>query len=163
MYFKSYDNSDGFFPISENYHKQGILNKTIAPAIIDNIIEKDLRLKTKELSHNLNFYGVLAIELFELLDGSILFNEIAPRPHNSFHWTMDGCDNSQFDILIRTICGLPVNDVECSGKWEMTNLIGEEVKNIGDIINNQDYILHLYNKKQTKPGRKMGHYNKRIM
>ena len=163
MYFKSFDNSDGFFPISENSHKQGILNKTIAPAIIDNIIEKDLRLKTKELSHNLNFYGVLAIELFELLDGSILFNEIAPRPHNSFHWTMDGCDNSQFDILIRTICGLPVKDVECSGKWEMTNLIGEEVKNIGDIINNQDYILHLYNKKQTKPGRKMGHYNKRIM
>ena len=163
MYFKSFDNSDGFFPISENSHKQGILNKTIAPASIDNIIEKDLRLKTKELSHNLNFYGVLAIELFELLDGSILFNEIAPRPHNSFHWTMDGCDNSQFDILIRTICGLPVKDVACSGKWEMKNLIGEEVKNIGDIINNQDYILHLYNKKQTKPGRKMGHYNKRIM
>ncbi len=163
MYFKSLDNSDGFFPISENSHKQGILNKTIAPAIIDNVIEKDLRLKTKELSHNLNFYGVLAIELFELLDGSILFNEIAPRPHNSFHWTMDGCDNSQFDILIRTICGLPVKDVECSGKWEMTNLIGEEVKNIGNIINNQDYILHIYNKKQIKPGRKMGHYNKRIM
>ena len=163
MYFKSFDNSDGFFPISENSHKQGILNKTTAPAIIDNIIEKDLRLKTKELSHNLNFYGVLAIELFELLDDSILFNEIAPRPHNSFHWTMDGCDNSQFDILIRTICGFPVKDVVCSGKWEMTNLIGEEVKNIGDIINNQDYILHLYNKKQTKPGRKMGHYNKRIM
>ena len=163
MYFKSFDNSDGFFPISENSHKQGILNKTIAPAIIDNFIEKDLRLKTKELSHNLDFYGVLAVELFELLDGSILFNEIAPRPHNSFHWTMDGCDNSQFDILIRTICGLPVKDVECSGKWEMTNLIGEEVKNIGNIINNQDCILHLYNKKQTKPGRKMGHYNKRIM
>ena len=163
MYFKSFDNSDGFFPISENSHKQGILNKTIAPAIIDNVIEKDLRSKAKELSYNLNFYGVLAIELFELLDGIILFNEIAPRPHNSFHWTMDGCDNSQFDILIRTICGLPVKDVECSGKWEMTNLIGEEVKNIEDIINNQDYILHLYNKKQTKPGRKMGHYNKRIM
>ncbi len=163
MYFKSFDNSDGFFPISENSHKQGILNKTIAPAIIDNVIEKDLRLKTKELSHNLNFYGVLAIELFELLDGSILFNEMAPRPHNSFHWTMDGCDNSQFDILIRTICGLPVKDVECNGKWEMTNLIGEEVKNIGNIINNQEYILHLYNKKQIKPGRKMGHYNKRIM
>ncbi len=163
MYFKSFDNSDGFFPISENSHKQGILNKTIAPAIIDNVTEKDLRSKTKELSHNLNFYGVMAIELFELLDGSILFNEIAPRPHNSFHWTMEGCDNSQFDILIRTICGLPVKDVECSGKWEMTNLIGEEVKNIGNIINNQDYILHLYNKKQIRPGRKMGHYNKRIM
>ena len=163
MYFKSFDDSDGFFPISENYHKQGILNKTIAPAIIDNSIEVDLRLKTKELSYNLNFYGVLAIELFELYDGSILFNEIAPRPHNSFHWSMDGCDNSQFDILIRTICGLPVKDVNCNGKWEMTNIIGEEINNIGNIINNQDYILHLYDKKQTKPGRKMGHYNTKII
>ena len=163
MYFKSFDNSDGFFPISENYHQQGILNKTIAPIIIDNNVEIDLRLKTKELSHNLNFYGILAIELFELLDGSILFNEIAPRPHNSFHWTMDGCDNSQFDILIRTICGLPVKDVKCSGKWEMTNIIGEEINNIADIINNQDYMLHLYSKQQTKPGRKMGHYNTKII
>mgnify|MGYP005752015345 FL=1 len=163
MYFKSFDNSDGFFPISENYHKHSILSKAIAPAIIDNNVEVDLRLKTKELSHNLNFYGVLAIELFELLDGSILFNEIAPRPHNSFHWSMDGCDNSQFDILIRTICGLPVKDVACNGKWEMTNIIGEEIDSIGDIINNQNYILHLYGKKQARPGRKMGHYNAKII
>ena len=76
---------------------------------------------------------------------------------------MDGCDNSQFDILIRTICGLPVKDVKCSGKWEMKNIIGEEINNIADIINNQDFILHLYNKKQTKPGRKMGHYNIKII
>ena len=163
MYFKSFDNSDGFFPLSENDHKEGILDKTIAPAIIDNNIEVDLRLKTKQLSYNLNFYGVLTIELFELLDGSILFNEIAPRPHNSFHWSMDGCDNSQFDILIRTICGLPVKDVESNGKWKMTNIIGEEVNNIWNIINNQDYILHLYGKKQTTPGRKMGHYNTKII
>jgi len=105
----------------------------------------------------------LAIELFELLDGSILFNEIAPRPHNSFHWSMDGCDNSQFDILIRTICGLPVKDVKCNGKWEMTNILGEEVNNIGRIMNNQNHILHLYGKKQTNPGRKMGHYNTNII
>ncbi len=163
MYFKSFNNSDGFFPISENYHKQGILNRTVAPAIVDSNMENDLRLKTKELSCNLNFYGILAIELFELLDGSILFNEIAPRPHNSFHWSMDGCDNSQFDILIRTICGLPVKDVKCNGKWEMTNIIGEEINNLEQIINNQDYILHLYNKKQLKPGRKMGHYNTKII
>ena len=76
---------------------------------------------------------------------------------------MDGCDNSQFDILIRTICGLPVKDVKCSGKWEMTNIIGEEINNIENIINNQDYILHLYGKKHTKPGMKMGHYNTKII
>ena len=75
---------------------------------------------------------------------------------------MDGCYNSQFDILIRTICGLPVKDVKCSGKWEMKNIIGEEINNIANIINNQDYMLHLYSKQQTKPGRKMGHYNTKI-
>ena len=106
MYFKSADNTDGFFPLSENFHQDGILKKTIAPAILDETIKQDLKLKTKELSKNLNFYGILAIELFELVDGSIIFNEIAPRPHNSFHWTIDGCDNSQFDILVRSICGL---------------------------------------------------------
>ena len=163
MYFKSTDNTDGFFPLSENIHQDGILKKTIAPAILNNSIKNDLKLKTKELSKNLNFYGVLAIELFELVDGSIIFNEIAPRPHNSFHWTIDGCDNSQFDILVRAICGLSVKDVNCNGKWEMTNIIGDDVHNLIDVYNNQNYLLNLYGKKNTKPGRKMGHYNKEII
>ena len=162
MYFKSIDNSDGFFPLSENYHQDGILVKTIAPAILEQKTELDLRSKVKALSENLNFYGIIAIELFELNDGSIIFNEIAPRPHNSFHWTIDGCDNSQFDILIRSICGLPVKDVKSNGKWEMTNLIGEDVDHLNDIYHNQDYLLYLYGKKNTKTGRKMGHFTKQI-
>ena len=161
MYFKSLDSSEGFFPISENYHEKGILKKTIAPAEIDEKIKIDLKTKTKILAENLNFYGVLALELFELLDGSIVFNEIAPRPHNSFHWTLNGCNSSQFDILIRTICGLPVKDVKCNGKWEMTNLIGQDVNNI-HLFKDQNYILHIYGKKYVKTGRKMGHYNKNI-
>ena len=163
MYFKSIDNTDGFFPFSENYHKDGILNKTIAPALIDKSIKQDLKLKTKELSKNLNFYGVLAIELFELFDGSFLFNEIAPRPHNSFHWTIDGCENSQFDILIRTICGLPVKDIEHFGRWEMTNIIGDEINNLEKIYSNIDYSVSIYGKKTIKPGRKMGHFTKQII
>ena len=163
MYFKSTDNTDGFFPLSENLHQDGILKKTIAPAILDETIKQDLKLKTKELSQNLNFYGILAVELFELVDGNIVFNEIAPRPHNSFHWTIDGCDNSQFDILVRTICGLTVKDVSSNGKWEMTNIIGDDVNNLINVYNNQNYLLNLYGKKNTKPGRKMGHYNKKII
>lgn len=162
MYFKSTDSSDGFFPISENYHENGILKKTIAPAILSKEIENKLKLQTKKLCESLGLYGILAIELFELFDGSIVFNEIAPRPHNSFHWTLNGCDNSQFDILIRTMCGLPVKDVKPNGKWEMTNLIGQYEDIITETSKDQDYLLYLYGKEQTKPGRKMGHLNKRI-
>jgi len=161
MYFKSLDGSEGFFPLSENYHEDGILKKTFAPAFLDANIEIDIKTKAKKLAQNLNLYGVLAIELFELLDGSIVFNEIAPRPHNSFHWTLNGCDSSQFDILVRTICGLPVKDVNCNGKWEMTNLIGQDVNNI-NLYKDQNYILHIYGKKNIKAGRKMGHFNKNI-
>ena len=163
MYFKSTDNTDGFFPLSENFHENGILKKTIAPAILNDAIKDELKLKTKKLSENLNFYGIIAIELFELVDGSIIFNEIAPRPHNSFHWTLDGCENSQFDILIRTICGLPVKDVKCNTTWEMKNIIGNDANNLSEIYNNQNYLLNLYGKKSIKAGRKMGHYNRQII
>ena len=158
MYFKSLDNSEGFFPLSENRHENGILKKTFAPAYLDSNIEIKIKTKVKKLAENLNLYGVLAIELFELLDGSIVFNEIAPRPHNSFHWTLNGCNNSQFDILVRTICGLPVKDVKCNGKWEMTNLIGQDVNNM-NLYKDQNNLLYIYGKKNIKPGRKMGHFN----
>ena len=161
MYFKSLDGSEGFFPLSENYHENGILKKTVAPACLNSNIEIELKTKAKKLAQNLNLYGVLAIELFELLDGRFVFNEIAPRPHNSFHWTLNGCNISQFDILVRTICGLPVKDVECNGKWEMTNLIGQDVNN-NNVYKDQNFILHIYGKKHLKAGRKMGHYNRKV-
>ena len=163
MFFKSHDESYGFFPLSENYHENGILKKSIAPISLSKTTEQNLKLQTKKLAENLNFYGILAIELFELIDGSLIFNEIAPRPHNSFHWTIDACNNSQFDILIRTICGLPVEDINCSGKWEMINLIGEDIKNLEKIYNDQNFLLNIYGKKSIKSGRKMGHYNKKII
>ena len=89
------------------------------------------------------------------MDGSILFNEIAPRPHNSFHWTLNGCNNSQFDILVRTICGLPVKDVECNGKWEMTNLIGHDVNDMS-LYEDQNNLLYIYGKKNCKIRQKNG-------
>ena len=162
MYFKSQDGSDGYFPLSENHHENGILKKSMAPVKLDLSIEKELKLKTKQLAKNLNFYGILAIELFELQDGSLIFNEIAPRPHNSFHWTNEISGNSQFDILIRTICGLPVKNVSADSKWEMTNIIGEDLNHLKNIYNEQNYSINIYGKKSIKPGRKMGHYTKRI-
>ena len=163
MYFKSLDETSGFFPLSENYHENGILKKSCAPIILNQIIEQELKLKTKNLANNIKFYGVLAIELFELIDGTLIFNEIAPRPHNSFHWTINACNNSQFDVLIRTICGLPVEDINCNGKWEMTNLIGEDIKHLDEIYKNQKYLVNIYGKKSIKLGRKMGHYTKQVI
>ena len=131
MYFKSLDDTEGFFPLSENFHENGILKKTSAPAYLDSKIELDLKTKAKRLAQNLNFYGVLAFELFELLDGRIVFNEIAPRPHNSFHWTIEGCKTSQFQQLIRSLSGLPFGDISVIGRWHMRNILGhskEELK-----------------------------------
>tara|TARA_B110001452_G_scaffold171314_1_gene143390 strand:+ start:107 stop:1195 length:1089 start_codon:yes stop_codon:yes gene_type:complete len=162
MYFKSQDGSEGFFPISENYHLDGILRKSLAPIELENSKEIELKSHIKQFAKNLNFYGILAIELFEHIDGQYIFNEIAPRPHNSFHWTMEGCENNQFDILVRTICGLPVKDVTCQDKWEMTNIIGEDINDLIPIYSEQDYSINIYGKKTVKPGRKMGHYSKRI-
>ena len=135
----------------------------MAPIKLDLSIEKELKLKTKQLAKNLNFYGILAIELFELQDGSLIFNEIAPRPHNSFHWTNEISGNSQFDILIRTICGLPVKNVSADSKWEMTNIIGEDLNHLKNIYNEQNYSINIYGKKSIKPDRKMGHYTKQII
>ena len=163
MYFKSHDESYGFFPISENYHENGILKKSIAPIVLHKKTDEELKLKTKKLAENLNFYGILAIELFELGDGSLMFNEIAPRPHNSFHWTIDACNNSQFDILIRTICGLPVENINCNGKWEMINLIGEDINHLDKVYKNPNYLINIYGKRSIKSGRKMGHYTRQII
>ena len=84
----------------------------------------------------------ILINLITKFSYNIFFNEIAPRPHNSFHWTLDGCSSSQFDILIRTICGLPVKNVISNGKWEMTNIIGQYDNMVREICNDQNYKLY---------------------
>ena len=144
MYFKSQDESDGFFPLSENYHEDGILKKSRGPIYLHKSTEQELKLKVKQLAKNLNFYGILALEFFELENGTLVFNELAPRPHNSFHWTIEACNNSQFDILLKTICGLPVKNVNCAETWEMNNIIGFDINNLEKINNDQDYCIHIY-------------------
>jgi 5-(carboxyamino)imidazole ribonucleotide synthase len=95
--------------------------------------------------------------MFVTRDGHVLVNELAPRPHNSGHWTIDACATSQFEQLVRAVCGLPLGSVERHSDAVMTNLIGEEVDAWPDIIAEPGARLHLYGKSAVRPGRKMGH------
>ena len=160
MYFKSLDGSEGFFPLSENYHENGILKKTSAPAYLNSSIEIELKTKAKKLAQNLNLYGVLTIELFETLDGNVVFNEIAPRPHNSFHWTMDGLLCSQFNQLIRCVVGMPFGNVSIINKWEMINILSENYKDIPKYLLDLSSKIYIYNKQSINTKRKLGHINR---
>ena len=103
--------------------------------------------------------GLLAVEMFVTSDGRILVNELAPRPHNSGHWTMDACVTGQFEQLIRAVCGLPLGGTERLCDAEMHNLIGGDVEKWHDYAKQPHAKVHLYGKAETRPGRKMGHVN----
>ena len=162
LYARSSNLTDSFFPISHNFHQNGILKKTIAPGKIDDKILNELKVLVKKLSDLFNLVGLLTVELFQLQDGTLIFNEIAPRPHNSYHWTIEGCEKSQFEILVRCLCGFPIKDVKNYGSWIMHNLIGEEINDLTDFINKQNHSYHIYGKKDVKDGRKMGHFTKKF-
>ena len=92
-----------------------------------------------------------------LTKDKIYVNEIAPRPHNSFHWTIEGCKNSQFDIVVKSIMGQDINDQTVGENWKMINLLGDEVENLKFFNFHKDQKIHVYGKKEAKNGRKMGH------
>lgn len=140
-----------------NEHKNHILHKTTAPFELDKDLQLEALNKTKKLAEALNLRGVLALEMFVTKDGKILANEIAPRTHNSGHWTIDACETSQFDNHVRTVCGLPVAEPNQHSEAEMINLIGEDINNLGLYQNNEKAYIHDYGKGDARPGRKMGH------
>ena len=107
----------------------------------------------------LDYVGVMATEFFELADGSLIVNEIAPRVHNSGHWTQDAGCIDQFELHIRAITGWPLGDTRPKHPMRMTNLIGDDVNNWKSLSAQPKSFLHLYDKKEVKPGRKMGHLN----
>ena len=145
-----------FEPV-ENVHKNHILHTTTAPANITPYIEKKALDIAKALAQKLELVGLLAIELFVTKDGHVLFNEMAPRPHNSGHWTMDACSVSQFEQAIRAVIGMPLVKPERNcRKAVMTNLIGDEVE-VLDVWKAQGAAIHIYGKREIRPGRKMGH------
>ena len=141
----------------ENRHVDHILDTTIIPAGISGGIAARAGEIARTAAESLDVVGLLAVEMFVTWDGEVLVNEIAPRPHNSGHWTIDGCAISQFQQLIRAICGLPLGSPERHSDAVMKNLIGEEVNAWLDILAEPGARLHLYGKDAVRPGRKMGH------
>jgi 5-(carboxyamino)imidazole ribonucleotide synthase len=146
----------------QNIHRDHILAETHVPAAIDKEIAWEAQDAARLLTEKLNVVGLLAVEMFVLKkpdkDGRrILVNEIAPRPHNSGHWTIDACTCSQFEQLVRAVCGLPLGDVTPHSKALMHNLIGDDVKHVPQLLAEKGACLHLYGKTEARPGRKMGH------
>ncbi len=141
----------------QNRHEQYILETTIAPAPINLRFAEKAQEIACEIAQAIGLVGVLAVEMFLIADSELLVNEIAPRPHNSGHWTIDACLTSQFEQLVRAICGVPLGSTERHSDAEMHNLIGTTVEDWFQYLTEPGAILHLYGKSETRAGRKMGH------
>ena len=151
------------FPIGQNIHESGILKKSILPSNVSDATKDKAINCAKEIAEKLDYIGVIAVEFFVLEDGNISINEIAPRVHNSGHWTNDFCITSQFEQHVRAICGLPLTSTEMiCNKVEMINLIGEDVNNIEKFYQEENTKVHLYGKELIKSGRKLGHVNRKV-
>jgi len=155
------------FPIAENIHIDGILHQSIVPARVSDDLLQSAEAAAKRIADKLDYIGVLAVELFVTQDDSLLINEIAPRTHNSGHYSMDACVTSQFEQQVRAICGLPFADTRLLSPVVMTNMLGdlwdlslaEPVLNWSPILSSASTKLHLYAKLEARKGRKMGHFN----
>jgi 5-(carboxyamino)imidazole ribonucleotide synthase len=141
----------------ENSHRHHILDVTRAPAEIGPELSAAATGIVERLAAALDLVGLLAVEMFVTRDETLLVNEIAPRPHNSGHWTIDACATSQFEQFVRAVCGLPLGDPARHADAEMTNLIGDDAARWREILAEPGARLHLYGKREVRPGRKMGH------
>jgi 5-(carboxyamino)imidazole ribonucleotide synthase len=152
------DGSLSAFDTVENRHRDHILDITLAPARVPVAINDAAQTVAREIATGLDLVGLLAVEMFVAADGRVLVNEIAPRPHNSGHWTIDGCPMSQFELHIRAIAGLPLPPARRHADAVMKNLVGpEEAALWPRILATPGFIPHLYGKNEARPGRKMGH------
>ncbi len=142
-----------------NIHKNGILDKSIYPAQISETTAANAVVIAKKIAEELDLIGLLAVEFFVLPNGDLLVNEMAPRPHNSGHFSMDACNTSQFEQLVRAISGLALGNVDFHSKGYMQNLIGEDVLKAEEYLDGKTGKLHLYGKDKIATGRKMGHIN----
>lgn len=165
-------NSDGdsqSFPVAENVHINGILHQSSVPAKVDANLSNAARVAAKRIADKMDYIGILAVEFFVTQDDDLLVNEIAPRTHNSGHYTMDACVTSQFEQQVRAICGLPFGNTDLLSPVVMTNMLGDLWKETAEgkrdrlawqaILASNKSKLHLYGKRQARIGRKMGHFN----
>ncbi len=148
----------------QNVHTDHILDRTYAPASLDGKLADEARTIASKIVAALDYVGVMGVEMFVLPEGApgprLLVNEIAPRVHNSGHWTQDACAVSQFEQHIRAICGWPLGSPARHSDAVMTNLIGDEGESWATLAAEPGACLHLYGKDEARPGRKMGHVNR---
>lgn len=153
------DGSVSCFDPGENVHRDGILHTTTVPARISPALRSDAVLIAAKILNALDYVGVLGVELFVTPKG-LLVNEIAPRVHNSGHWTQAGCTVDQFEQHIRALAGWPLGDGSRYADVEMLNLIGDDIAQVPTLAKEPRTQIHLYGKAVAKPGRKMGHVNR---
>lgn len=147
------------FPIAENHHVDGILDTSTVPAKIDNKLAQEIQQTAEKIAGALDVVGVLAIEFFITKDNELLVNELAPRPHNSCHWSLDACNISQFEQLVRVICGLPMQEVVLRFPCMTKNIIGNDIYDSRKYLSDKKASLTIYGKKEVRDKRKMGHVN----
>ncbi|MFC6206034.1 5-(carboxyamino)imidazole ribonucleotide synthase [Levilactobacillus tongjiangensis] len=146
------------FPLVENRHHRHILHTTIAPAAVSATVHRQAQQIATTIAQALTLRGVLGIEFFVLEDGSLLVNELAPRPHNSGHYSIEACNVSQFEAHIRSICGLPIPDITLVQPAVMRNLLGADLTTARQaLLTEPTWHFHDYGKAEIKPQRKMGH------
>jgi 5-(carboxyamino)imidazole ribonucleotide synthase len=151
------------FPIAENVHVNGILHTTTVPANASKEQTETAINMASKIADGLNYVGTMAVEFFISTQGDIIANEIAPRPHNSGHFTLDACTCSQFEQQVRMLCGLNAGDPDLTSPVVMVNLLGDvwgqSQPHWNSLLNQPNIKLHLYGKQEARAGRKMGHFN----
>lgn len=157
------DGASRTYPVVENVHEGGILRQTTVPADVTASVAVQVATMAEEAVRALDGVGVFCVELFLMSDGRVLINEVAPRPHNSGHYSLDACTVSQFEQQVRTLCGLPLGEIRLLSPAVMLNLIGDEVRlataapAAQELLGEPGAVVHLYGKRVIRPKRKMGH------
>ncbi|HKR78685.1 MAG TPA: 5-(carboxyamino)imidazole ribonucleotide synthase [Nitrospira sp.] len=160
---RSVDGRIVVYPLVENRHEQGILRTTLVPAVISADVAECAAQLARDVIERMEGVGVFCLELFLLSDQTLVINEVAPRPHNSGHYTLNACSVSQFEEQVRTVCGLPPEHVSLLSPAAMVNIIGDEIERIKQdpecrrLLALSGTFLHDYGKRETRPRRKMGH------
>ncbi|AFL53777.1 5-(carboxyamino)imidazole ribonucleotide synthase [Sinorhizobium fredii] len=154
------DGATACFDPAENVHRNGILHTSTVPASVTEATSEAARKAATAILAALGYVGVIGAEFFVLADGSVVVNEIAPRVHNSGHWTEAACVVSQFEQHIRAIAGLPLGDPSRHSDCVMQNLIGDDIGELSNLLAEPNVLVHLYGKAEARPGRKMGHFTR---
>ena len=157
------DGATAVFPVGENRHRDGILETTVVPARVPERLAGEARELAGAVAERMDYTGVLGVEMFVANGGRLLVNEMAPRPHNSGHYTIDACSVDQFELQLRTLCGLPLEQPRLLSPVAMINLLGDlwsrGTPRWQEALRRPGVRLHLYGKTEPRPGRKMGHLN----